>query len=91
MRATITPDAADAVSPGLLVVPADGRMAYRGAALRLDKTTATLANEAPAFKNKTFTVVADARRPGHTLLEVMRALRSAGFSSISLLTERRRK
>lgn len=66
-------------------------MTYRGIALTLDNTAATLANEAPAFKNKTFTVVADARFSGHTLLKVIGALRSAGFNSIALMTERKRK
>lgn len=89
--ATVSPESADAVSRGVLIVHSDGRIVYQGSALTLANLAAAVGSDTKIRKDKPFTIVADARVEGHTVLQIIRTVRSVGFTSIALMTERKRQ
>lgn len=87
----IAADAAGAVAPGRLIAHADGRLTYRGADIALAELGPAVASEAARRSFETFVIVADARLPGSSLLAVIRKLRAARITPISVMSERERK
>lgn len=84
-------DVLEAVAPGRLIAYADGRIAYRGQELTLDEIEVRLASDGELDKSDVFTVVADAQLGGSAFLAITRRLKSAGFKSIVVMSERNRK
>jgi len=84
-------DMLGAVAPGRLIAYADGRLSYRGQDLALDDIEAQFAGEGELDKSEVFTVVADAQLSGSAFLAITRRLKSAGFQSIVVMSERDRK
>lgn len=83
-------DMLGAVAPGRLIAYADGRLAYRGQEFSLDEFEALLASGSELDKSEVFTVVADAQLGSSTFLAIARRLKSAGFKSIVVMSERNR-
>lgn len=90
IKLAVSPGAhSEAVSPGQLVVFADGRIQYRGVEMELSDLNQRLADDAASNRRAPFTIVADARADAQRVLAVVLEAKVAGFRSVSLLTERK--
>ncbi|MEM8973101.1 MAG: biopolymer transporter ExbD [Pseudomonadota bacterium] len=84
-------DSTGAIAASRLIVREDGTVRYRNVTLPLEQLTDTIVADRDLDRSKTFIVVADARLPAEGLLNVTRAVRAAGLSDISILTQRRQR
>lgn len=71
-----------------LVVQADGQILYRGGAVPFEELKATLESVGRDETGRPFVIVADKRADAARLLDIVAIAKSAGATSIAILTER---
>lgn len=84
-------DGKGAITASRLIVRQDGSVRYRNTVLPLQQLTGAILADNELDRSKTFIVVADARLPAKAMLSVTRAVRAAGLTDISILTQRLRR
>lgn len=70
-----------------LVVQADGQILYRGGAVPFEELQATLEGVARHETGRPFVIVADKRADAARLLDIVAIAKSAGATSVAILTE----
>jgi len=81
-------DQTGAIVKSRLIIRQDGAIRYRNKTLPIYQLTATINADQDLDRSEPFIVVADARLTARILLRVTRAVRVAGVSEISILTQR---
>ena len=78
------------VSPNRLIAHADGRLTYRGNDIALEAIHTTIAPRAATGTSPIdkFTLIADARLDATKAIAVISALKRAGITNITILTQR---